>query len=159
MQIHFFKISVTYPDDEATKLNGFLTAHKILTVQRELIHDGQCSFWAIAVEYLSSSSSSEKPKSNRSRKDYKKELSPERFALFSKLREWRKKLAEQHGVPVYMVFTNEQLAAIASGPVTTRAELQEIEGVGGAKVEKYSHIVEFVQQEISSDETTGKSVS
>ena len=158
MQIKFFTIGANNPDDDTCELNGFLAAHKILSMQRELVLDGQRSFWAIAVEYLSSREPTEKTKSNRNRKDYKKELPPETFALFSKLREWRKTMAEQHGVPVYMVFTNEQLAAIAKGPVTTRAELQEIEGVGGARVEKYSHIVEFVQQEVSG-ETSGKPLS
>jgi superfamily II DNA helicase RecQ len=158
MQIKFYRIAANDPEEAAKELNGFLAAHKILTVQREFVQDGQGSFWAIAVEYLSSQPATEKKNSSR-RKDYKKELPPETFGLYSKLREWRKSMAEQHGVPVYMVFTNEQLAAIASGPITTRAELQQVEGVGEAKIEKYSHIVEFVQQELGNSETPGELIS
>ena len=44
--------------------------------------------------------------------DYRQILSEEDFAVFAKLRDLRKKLAENTGVPVYAVFTNEQLAQI-----------------------------------------------
>ena len=42
--------------------------------------------------------------------DYKQVLKPEEFEVFSRLREWRKGVAEKEGVPVYVVFSNEQLA-------------------------------------------------
>ena len=50
----------------------------------------------------------------KQRVDYKEVLSPADFALFAKLRDWRKATAEQEGIPVYAVLTNEQLAAIAT---------------------------------------------
>ena len=42
--------------------------------------------------------------------DYREVLKPEEFEMFSRLREWRKALAEKEGVPVYTLLTNEQLA-------------------------------------------------
>ena len=48
--------------------------------------------------------------------DYRDVLSEADFAVFKRLREWRKQVAAAEGVPVYTVFTNEQLATI----VTTR---------------------------------------
>ncbi len=65
-------------------------------------------------------------------------LSPEDFAVFSKLREVRKALAERDAVPPYAVFTNEQLAAMVTGKVTTPAALAKLDGVGAARIEKYS---------------------
>ena len=41
--------------------------------------------------------------------DYKEVLKPEVFELFSYLRDERKRLAEQAGIPVYAVVTNAQL--------------------------------------------------
>ena len=45
--------------------------------------------------------------------DYKAVLSEGAFAVFSLLRDLRKTLAEAEGVPIYAVFTNEQLAKAA----------------------------------------------
>ena len=70
--------------------------------------------------------------------DYKEVLTPEQFEIFSKLRDLRKQIADKEAVPVYTVFTNEQLAAIVQKQADTRAKLQEITGIGEAKVEKYA---------------------
>jgi superfamily II DNA helicase RecQ len=40
-------------------------------------------------------------------------------------------------VPIYTLFTNEQLAEMARGPVTSLADLRRIQGVGTARIEKY----------------------
>jgi superfamily II DNA helicase RecQ len=65
-------------------------------------------------------------------------LSAEDFALFATLREQRKVLAEKEGVPVYAVFTNEQLAEIAKARPQSRNALGNIAGIGEAKVEKFA---------------------
>jgi superfamily II DNA helicase RecQ len=67
--------------------------------------------------------------------------------LFAQLREWRKSEAAEIGVPVYTIFTNEQLAKIAEQKIRTKAGLQEIEGVGEAKVKKYGEaVIEIVSK-------------
>jgi superfamily II DNA helicase RecQ len=73
--------------------------------------------------------------------DYKELLKPEEFQVFSRLRDWRKAVAEKEGVPVYTVLTNEQLAQIVQKRINTKAGLKEIEGVGEARVEKYGEAV------------------
>ena len=57
--------------------------------------------------------------------------------VLSRLRDWRKAVAEKEGVPVYVVLTNEQLAQMVQKQVKSKAGLKEIEGVGDARVEKY----------------------
>ena len=69
--------------------------------------------------------------------DYKQVLDPETFAVFSKLREVRKALAEKESLPAYAVFTNEQLAEIAKARCATAGALEKIDGVGPARVAKY----------------------
>ncbi len=64
-------------------------------------------------------------------------LSPDNFAVFAKLRDWRKATAEQEGIPVYAVLTNEQLAAIATKRPGSIAALRDIEGIGEGKAGKY----------------------
>ena len=64
-------------------------------------------------------------------------LKPEEFEVFSRLRDRRKAAAENEGVQVYVVLTNEQLAQMVQKKVNSKAGLKEIEGVGDARVEKY----------------------
>ena len=54
-----------------------------------------------------------------------------------KLRDLRKDLSESEGVPVYAVFTNEQLAQVVQKRVTSKASLHAISGLGDARIEKY----------------------
>ena len=44
-------------------------------------------------------------------------------------------------MPVYTVFTNEQLAEIARRGVQSRADLAKIEGIGEARLNKYGEAV------------------
>jgi ribonuclease D len=56
--------------------------------------------------------------------DYKEVLKPEEFEVFSRLRDWRKNVAEKEGVPVYAVLTNEQLAQMVQKQVKSKAGLE-----------------------------------
>ena len=69
--------------------------------------------------------------------DYREQLSAAEFAVFSRLRDERKKWAEVEGVPVYAVFTNAQLAEMVKRRVRSAGELGKIEGLGPARMEKY----------------------
>lgn len=75
------------------------------------------------------------------RPDYKQILAPEDFAVFVRLRQWRKEAAEEEGVPLYTIFTNEQLAEMARRRPQTKAELGSIDGVGEARLGKYGEAV------------------
>ena len=50
--------------------------------------------------------------------------------MFARLRQVRKEMAQAEAVPVYTVFTNEQLAQMVQARATTRAALEKIAGVG-----------------------------
>lgn len=146
MQYRFFTIPITNPVDSEKELNAFLGSRRVLVVQREFVSNGENSFWALAVEYLANNRESRQPNNGKKRIDYREILSTEDFALFSKLREWRKETAEKEAVPVYTVFTNEQLAKIACNRISTVDALREIEGVGEARIRKYSEILELLRQ-------------
>ena len=140
MQYAFFMIPVMDTQAAEEELNRFLRGCRPVSAHRELVHAPGGAYWALCVEYLDGAGgggASGKP-GGRPRVDYKEVLSEADFAVYSRLRERRRELAEQEAVPVYAVCTNEQLAEMAKRRVSTPAGLQEIEGFGEAKTAKYA---------------------
>ena len=139
MQLKIFVIPIKNIESAETEMNRFLRGNRILAVTKEFVNNGENSFWSIAVEYLEQSSDGGKqPAGGRAdRIDYKDVLSGEDFAVFSRLRDLRKQIANAEAVPVYTVFTNEQLAEMARKRPASKAALMRIEGLGEAKAQKY----------------------
>ena len=52
--------------------------------------------------------------------DYREVLNPEQFAAFVKLRTLRQTISKEEAVPVYVIFTNEQLAAMGQNGAASR---------------------------------------
>src|SRR4051794_14851410 len=89
---------------------------------------------------------------DRNNVDYRERLKPEDFAVFARLRDLRKEIAQAEAVPVYTVFTNEQLAQMVQMRATTRAALEQIAGVGDARIEKYgARVLEFLRRQWDGD--------
>ncbi len=143
MQLKLFMVPVKSLESAEAEMNAFLRSHRVLAVKKEFVADGENSFWTFCVEYLESApgGTGGTSLSGRPKVDYKEVLKPEEFEVFSRLREWRKGVAEKEGVPVYVVFTNEQLAEMVRQRVASKAQLNQIEGVGDARVEKYGAAV------------------
>ncbi len=59
------------------------------------------------------------------------------LALFERLREWRKKTADEASVPAFVVFTDATLTAIAADRPTSSTALLQIPGIGQVKVDRY----------------------
>lgn len=139
MQLKFFRIPANDPNPFGDELNAFLRGHRILEVQRELVREDGSAWWAVCVEYLPAAvgGGSGANSGGKAKIDYREKLSPEDFGVFSRLREVRKELAERDGVPVYAVFTNEQIAAMVTGRVDSLATLRKVNGVGESRVEKF----------------------
>jgi len=140
MALQFFFIRAIDASAAADELNRFLANHRVLTVERQFVNDGLQSFWSICVDFLPHATGSNpltlpnKPP----RKDYRETLTPDQFARFVQLRELRAEIARSEAIPVYTIFTNEQLATMVTGPITTKAELEKIDGIGSARIEKYA---------------------
>ena len=62
---------------------------------------------------------------------------PDADPMFEKLRSLRKRLADERGVPAYIVFNDRVLRAMADERPATAAELLAISGVGPKKLERY----------------------
>jgi len=150
IQYKFFTIPIKATREVETELNRFLRSQRVLTVHREFVSQGENSFWTMAVEYLSDGGDDTRKPPGKKRVDYREVLSPEDFALFVKLRDWRKQVAEKEAVPVYTIFTNEQLAEMAKEKVASKVEMKGIQGVGEARMRKYGDAVLGV---VSGDQT------
>lgn len=140
MQLKVFVIPCKNVSEAEAEMNGFLRGHRVLAVKKEFVPDGENSFWTFCVEYLdgtAAATGSGSPGPRPPKVDYKEVLKPEEFELFSRMREWRKAVAEKEGLPVYAVLTNDQLAQMVQKKIISKAGLKEIEGVGDVRVEKY----------------------
>lgn len=134
-----FNVDVEEPFPDMGELNLFLRQYRIVQVDKRLTRSARGSAWTFMIEYIprggkggTAIETGQKPGI-----DYRDVLSESDFALFLKMKEVRAKLAEAAGVPVYAVFTNEQLSRIAVEKPASLAKLREIKGVGEAKAASY----------------------
>ena len=132
MQIKFYTIPIMGGEMLADEMNVFLRSKKILQVENQL----QGTSWCFCIKYLDDVASSDR---ERQKVDYRQVLDEATFKRFAALRDIRKRVAEEESVPAYVVFTDEELAAIAKLEVITPAGLRAVKGVGEKKIEKYGH--------------------
>jgi len=110
MQLKPFVLPIKDFAASEMEMNAFLRSHRVLTVNREFVADGENSFWCFNIEYLDGPKGAVNRSGGKAPKvDYREILEPKEFEVFSRLRDWRKSTAEKKGIPVYSVMTNEQL--------------------------------------------------
>jgi len=155
MRFRLFQYPLPAPE-ELTELNTFLASHRVVHVQHQIVSKGAGSGMLVfVVEYLERSTNPPQQKSEI-RVDYREELSPAEFEVFSKLRDFRRRIAEEEAVPVYNIFTNAQLAEVVRRKITTASGLRDIEGVGKSRVEKYGERLLAELQSISPAKNPGE---
>ena len=151
MQIKLFTIPIGDSGAALDEMNCFLKGNKILEVQNQLISNENGAYWCFCVRYIEKTLY---PTSfNKTKKvDYKQILDDATFQKFSKLREIRKKIAADEGIPAYAVFTDEELAGLAKLDIITQKNMLSVKGIGDKKVERFAkHFINNSQL----DETTG----
>jgi ATP-dependent DNA helicase RecQ len=71
--------------------------------------------------------------------------SPHQEAVFQALRQWRRDVAKEHGVPAYTVLHDASLREIAQRLPENESGLVGVSGIGAAKLARYGQsIVEIV---------------
>lgn len=136
MQYRIFTIPVTGEDDATEALNAFLRGRRVVAVDKRLVEGPGPAVWTFCVEYLAGTP----PAADRKaapKVDYREILTEKDFALFSRLRDLRRELAEKENQPAYTVFTNEQLAQMIKLRPATLEALGQIDRVSPARLEKY----------------------
>ena len=133
-QINTFFVPLSGVDVAEDELNAFLRGHRVLQIEKAFAGNG----WAFCVEWLEGGSGAGAARqSYQKRIDYREVLEPEVFARFAKLRERRKAIAQEDGVPPYMVMTDAQMAAAVKDGEPTLESLKTAEGFGEARFKKY----------------------
>jgi len=139
MPFQFFVVPIVNGQDAQSELNSFLSSRKILSVDRRWVDQGSISFWSFCVDYAEPNTNAPVTKKGGTvpKVDYRAKLGPENYRLFETLRDWRKAIAVETGVPVYMVFNNDHLSEIVQKRIVTRADLEKLNGVGDGRLDKY----------------------
>jgi superfamily II DNA helicase RecQ len=132
MQYHMYTLSIFGSEDELEKLNVFLRSNRIFHVEKQFFVAGQDAYWSFCIEYEGKILTQTQGKI-----DYKELLSENDFAIYSKLREMRKTCAKEQNIPLYMIFTNEQLVEMIHKKTATVSDLEKINGVGKSKIDTY----------------------
>jgi len=79
------------------------------------------------------------------------ELSGVELALFEALRELRKRLANEQGVPPYVIFHDATLRLMAEAKPRSRVALAGLSGVGATKLERFGAAFLEVVREVAGD--------
>jgi hypothetical protein len=111
MQIKLFTIPIGDSGAALEEMNRFLRGNKILEVENHLISNENGAYWCFCVRYIEKTSPSAGYDKTK-KVDYKYILDEVTFQKFSKLREIRKKVAADEGIPAFAVFSDEELAAL-----------------------------------------------
>jgi len=147
MTLHFFAVPALSPQPAQDEFNQFCLSHRVVNIERQFVSDSTNSYWALCVtvaaadatlpDALKAPDSRARSNTTGGRVDYKTVLSEQDFALYAELRNWRKGMADAEGVPVYALFTNEQLAEIVRRRVDSLNALSSIDGIGQSRVQRY----------------------
>ena len=143
MSLHGFTIPAQQPEPAQSGLNAFLARGQVVGVQRAFVADGSNSFWTVLVELApgaaplpadlrASATAAARPRGGSV--DYRQVFNAADFARYAALREQRRLLASSEGVPVYAVFSNEQLADMLRQQVYSRAGLADLYALASGSV-------------------------
>jgi superfamily II DNA helicase RecQ len=122
-------------------------------VEKRLIDGERGTGWLFLVEFGDEHRNQNNQNNPSAPKvDYREILSEQEYALFDRLRTTRKELAEKQGVPVYAVFTNDQLANMIKNKAKTIKELTAVPGIGEARAKQYGETMLKVLAEHTANE-------
>jgi len=143
MQFRIFNIPIPESESETEEMNRFLRGNRIVAVEKQLVSTGNVNYWSFCVQYIYGAANQQNAvQGERKEKiDYKNVLDASTFEIFSKLRIYRKQIAENDAVPAYAVYTDAELAEIAKLGEITPKKLLTVNGIGEKRVEKYGKLL------------------
>lgn len=140
MQIKTFTIPITDNGILQEDMNKFMRGHKVLEVSQEFYQSQSGAAWCFCVKYIDAATSFTQ-NTRKAKIDYREVLDEATFKIFARLRQNRKAIAEENGIPAYAVFTDAELASISKLTEITPANIKTIKGIGEKKVEKYAELI------------------
>ncbi len=131
MQIKIITVPILGGEAINEDLNVFLRTKKVIQLEKQMVVSNGSAFWCFCVTWIDGTAP------DKEKVDYKKVLDEVTFQRFSKLREIRKRLAQDEDVPAYAIFTDEELSAIARIEDLSLVKMKAIKGIGEKRLEKY----------------------
>lgn len=140
MYVKIFTIPMIGGESVNDDMNDFIRSHRVINVEKQFFGTSDNAYWCFCVNYAENTggTAASQPSGSKSKVDYKEVLDEKTFAVFSRLREIRKQVADDNHVFTYMVFTDAELAEIAKLDKRTPENMLTIKGIGKSKVDKYA---------------------
>lgn len=132
----FFISPFSEPSSHA-ELNNFLKSHRIINVEKRLIDGERGTGWVFLIEYSDNEGARSSYNNTSSKVDYREVLPPQQFAIYELLRAKRKEISDNTRIPVYGIFSNEQLALMAQNPPKNKDEFLKIKGINEGKYKQW----------------------
>ena len=149
MQVKLFTIPILGGDEENDVMNAFLRSKKVIGIDKAFVDQGSMSYWTFCVKYIEHKNAPKPSKKNKV--DYRAILSEEEFGRYASYRLIRKTIAEEENIPLYAIFTNEELAQMAKVKDLNQKSMLDIPGIGEKKTQKFG--ARFIES-ISNNEKT-----
>lgn len=136
------RISDQFQNMDEAILNDYLERYDIIDMNTQLIQ-GDINYWSVFINYEEKQI---KPTSNKTNVNPDEQLSDEETIIYDKLKNWRAEKARESQLPPYIIFHNAHLVAIAKHKPSNFEDLENIKGLGKAKIEKYgAEIIEVLE--------------
>lgn len=136
MKIKIFTIPIVGGEEENSLMNNFLSSHRVIDIQQQIVAD---KYWTFCVRYVDKVSAEANANNGKKEKtDYRKVLDESTFAKFSAIRTWRKETATEKALPAFAIFTDAELAEISKLANPCISTIAAIPGIGGKRAEEYA---------------------
>ena len=127
--------------DEAI-VNDYLSRFEIVNMNAKLVAD-EITYWSVLIYYNNKKNT---VISSKNTVNSESELSEEEKIIYNKLKDWRADKAREAQLPAYIIFHNTHLMSIARHKPCTLDDLENVNGIGKRKVEKFGReIIEVLE--------------
>lgn len=135
MNIKVFNIRLAkeFCESDQKRMNEFLDSVEVKLSSTNFVTTGTIDFWSAAVFFELKEVRNQKAESKFS----EDELLPDELKTFKALQNWRNDLAKKLDWSAFRICHNSHLAAIAKANPETISDLENINGFGKTRTEKY----------------------
>ena len=127
--------------DEAI-VNDYLSRFEIVNMNAKLVAD-EITYWSVLIYYNNKKNT---VISSKNTVNSESELSEEEKIIYNKLKDGRADKAREAQLPAYIIFHNTHLMSIARHKPCTLDDLENVNGIGKRKVEKFGReIIEVLE--------------
>ncbi|MBL7773177.1 MAG: HRDC domain-containing protein [Chitinophagaceae bacterium] len=136
MQLKIISVPVIGGEMETETINVWIKQSKVISLDKQLVCVGSMYYWSFCFQFLEGAIPGRNLKYPE-KVDYRMVLEEDVFKRFAALREIRKEIAKAEAIPAFAIFTDAELAEMAKVEILTSEVMQNIQGIGEKKIEKY----------------------